>query len=62
MVVKTKEKPKLVNLEAYRKGQVCLYKSILCQEGYCSCCWIFMSLIVPVGNKKNNKTLGGTFE
>lgn len=48
MVVKAKEKPKLVNL-AYRKGQVCLYRAMLCQEGYCSSCWIFMSLKVPVG-------------
>lgn len=49
MVVKTKEKPKLVNLEDYRKGQVCLYRAMLCQEGYCSSCWIFTSLEVPVG-------------
>lgn len=49
-MVEIKEKPKLVNL-AYRKGQVCLYRAMLCQEGYCSSCWIFMSLSlkVPVG-------------
>jgi hypothetical protein len=29
----------MINLE-YRKGQTCKFKPILCQEGYCSECYI----------------------
>lgn len=25
----------------YNKGKPCLYKAILCQEGYCSGCYIY---------------------
>ena len=26
----------------YHKGNLCLYKSIICQEGYCSGCFIYL--------------------
>lgn len=42
-----------VNLDYY-KGQYCVYKPILCQEGYCSECAIYYSSLRHSALKNEN--------
>ena len=36
----------MLNLE-YHKGQLCAYKPLLCQEGFCSECIIYVERSLP---------------
>ena len=50
----------MLNLE-FHKGQPCVYKSLLCQEGYCSECIIcfeeFSQITPPISSGENKQVV-----
>ncbi len=50
----------MLNLE-YHKGEPCVYKAVLCQEGYCSECAIYLNNQIKTrpGARSGTKTCRG---
>jgi hypothetical protein len=39
--------------QEYHKGESCLFNSVLCQEGYCSGCMIYLEKIISFETTQN---------
>lgn len=42
--------------QEYHKGESCLFSSVLCQEGYCSGCMIYLEKIISFETTQNQMT------